>query len=298
MTTQRLERKRGFCLTINNWTDNDIKMLEEDNYEYLIIGKETAPKTGTPHLQVYIYYSQAKSFKRMKTRYPLAHIEVAKGTPQQNKDYCSKTGVFDAYGTLPEQGKRTDLETARACLEETGSMASVVLNASSYQSIRVCEAQLKYHEKKRHWKPEVSWYWGPTGTGKSHRAYQELGYDCYTCAGTSRWFEGYDGHPHILIDDMRADFMKFHDLLRFLDKYPYLMECKGGSRQCLARKIIITSAYPPDQLYNKGSEDIRQLLRRIDHIVHCDTPYDTENAPLQNSYDDEASDEEHEDFNN
>ena len=84
---------------------------------------------------------------------------------------------------------------------------------------------------------------------------------------TGKWFEGYDGHKKVLIDDMRKDFMKFHELLRLLDRYPMRVEQKGTSRQFVANHIIITSAYNPAMLF-ETREDIHQLLRRIDNIEY------------------------------
>uniref|UniRef100_UPI0040488E22 hypothetical protein n=1 Tax=Shewanella sp. TaxID=50422 RepID=UPI0040488E22 len=57
----------------------------------------------------------------------------------------------------------------------------------------------------------------------------------------------------------------FHVLLRLLDRYPYQVETKGGSRQLLAETMIITCPFMPEEMYN-GREDIKQLLRRIDEI--------------------------------
>ena len=38
-----------------------------------------------------------------------------------------------------------------------------------------------------------------------------------------KWWEGYDGHEVVLLDDIRKDFCKFHELLTLLDIYPYVM---------------------------------------------------------------------------
>jgi len=114
-------------------------------------------------------------------------------------------------------------------------------------------------------KPYVEWYYGSTGTGKSKKAYEILGDECYTCLSTGKWFDGYDAHENVLIDDMRKDFMKFHELLRLLDRYAMRVECKGGTRQFVAKHIIITSCYHPKEMF-ETREDIQQLLRRIDII--------------------------------
>jgi len=82
---------------------------------------------------------------------------------------------------------------------------------------------------------------------------------------TNKWWEGYDAHENVIIDDMRGDFCKFHELLRMLDRYAYRIETKGGSRQFRAKTIIITSCYSPTEMFDTR-EDIQQLLRRIDEI--------------------------------
>lgn len=144
-------------------------------------------------------------------------------------------------------------------------MSEVVMVAKSYQSVKMAEQILKYHEKPRNAKPRVEWYYGPTETGKSRKAYEVLGEECYTCMSTGKWFEGYDAHTKVLIDDMRGDFFKFHELLRLLDRYAMRVETKGGSRQFLADHIIITSCRHPFDLFDTR-EDVQQLLRRIDVI--------------------------------
>ena len=38
----------------------------------------------------------------MKKLFPRAHLEVAKGSPEQNKIYCSKDGKFQEFGVFPK----------------------------------------------------------------------------------------------------------------------------------------------------------------------------------------------------
>lgn len=51
------------------------------------------------------------------------------------------------------------------------------------------------------------------------------------------------------------------------------MQCKGGNRQLLARRIFITSAFKPEDLFTEGSEKLDQLFRRI-RVVREFTPAD------------------------
>lgn len=258
-------RSRAWCLTINNYEEKDILTIKDlKGIVYCIIGKETAPRTGTLHLQIYLHYKNATKFTTLKKKFPTAHIEPAKGTPEQNQVYCSKEQVLLEMGELPKQGKRTDIEEVRDILNEGGKMRDIIPIAKSTQSVRMAEIHLSYFEKKRDWKPTVRWFWGSTGTGKSYTAHQMME-DPYVAMTSSKWWQGYDAHEEVIIDDMRKDFCKFHELLRLLDRYAFQIECKGGARQFVAKHIIITSCFSPYTLY-ETREDVQQLIRRIDEI--------------------------------
>lgn len=60
----RHTRSRGWCFTINNYTELDVaqvKALEEPS-SAIIAGYEVAPTTGTPHIQGYVYFLNQRSF--------------------------------------------------------------------------------------------------------------------------------------------------------------------------------------------------------------------------------------------
>jgi len=258
-------RSRAYCLTINNYIENDIKVLKELKYQYIIIGDEKST-TGTAHLQVYVRFPNPKSFSSLKKNISKAHIEIAKGTPQQNRTYCSKENILFEDGTLPQQGKRNDITVIKELItnDNVYKMRELIPHATSVQAVRMAEIHLKYYEPTRNFKPIVKWYHGSTGSGKTRSAYEDS-LDPYVCMETNKWWEGYDGHEHVIIDDIRKDFCKFSTLLKILDRYEFKIETKGGSRQLLSKQIIITCPYHPKDLYS-NREDVNQLLRRIDEI--------------------------------
>lgn len=261
-------KSRKYCFTVNNPTDKDLEDIKRlaETASYTIVGLEKG-KEGTTHYQGFVYTANQIHFTAIKKKLPRAHIEVCKGTINQNINYCKKEGnVILEMGEAPSQGKRSDLDEARDILKRTNKMRDVVKEVSSYQAVKCAEVYLKYHEEPRKWKPEVRWYHGSTGSGKTRTAREWLGSDCYTALDTIKWWEGYDAHENVLIDDFRKDFCKFHQLLKLLDRYEYKIETKGGSRQFVAKRIAITSPYPPDEQY-ENREDVKQLLRRIDQII-------------------------------
>jgi len=110
----------------------------------------------------------------------------------------------------------------------------------------------------------VYWYYGPTGCGKSRAAFEEAGLEAYVKMPTNKWWDGYEGEENVIVDDYRADFCTFADLLRFFDRYPMRVEYKGGSTQFLAKNIWITTPYSPERTWEKQSaEKLDQLIRRI-----------------------------------
>lgn len=221
-------------------------------------------KNNTPHIQGYVMFKNQVRFDSIKSQLPKAHIEACKGSADDNIKYCTKGGKFEEFGDRPRQGKRNDIDIVRDICKEAQPMRKICEVATSLQSIKIAEKLLTYNERKRNWKPEVLWFYGKSGTGKTRKAFDILE-DPWVSDRSLKWWSGYDAHENVIIDDFRADFCTFHELLRILDRYPYTIEFKGGHRQLLAKRIIITSCYHPANVYSTR-EDIDQLLRRIDNI--------------------------------
>lgn len=145
-------KTRGWCFTINNFTLSDVASCmsayeDDENTSYLIIGVEKAPRTGTKHIQGYIYYTNPVSFKYVKGWLPAgAHIE-----PQQAKAnvsaycYCMEDGDYYEMGSRPRQGHRTDLEVIKNDLLEGVPMNKVSLQYFS----QWCQYRKAFNEFQR-----------------------------------------------------------------------------------------------------------------------------------------------------
>lgn len=87
-------RSRKWCLTINNWSDDEYKKcvsMSQDSL-YYIIGQEGEEKTK--HLQIYFEFKNQVDLSKIKKELPRAHIEKAKGSRKKNYEYCSKEKNF------------------------------------------------------------------------------------------------------------------------------------------------------------------------------------------------------------
>lgn len=262
---------RNYCWTLNNWTDEECEVLRTPGrWRYIVWGREVGEE-GTPHLQGYIELSKPQritGIKKWGGPYARMHLETRRGTRLEAKNYCLEDGDWEEHGdwNAGGQGTRTDLDKVRN-LAIGGGMREVTLT-SNLQQIRVAEKYLTYHEEPRDFKPHVEWYWGPTGTGKSRAARNNCSaMDCYTKNTPTKWWNGYDGHEAVIIDDFRDSWWSLTDMLSLLDRYERQVETKGGERQFRASVIVVTSAHSPETLYKGCGEDVQQLLRRIDIVT-------------------------------
>lgn len=253
---------RNYCFTLNNYNEEEYHTLLSMG-TYCIIGREVG-ESGTPHLQGYIEFKSVTRFDTLKNRSPRAHWEARRGTQEQAVEYCKKDGTYEERGEMKMQGHRGDLDAVRQNAASEGLRH--VARYGNAQQIRVAEKFLTYCEEPRDWKPEVTWIHGPTGVGKSRKA-REMLEEPYTKNEGSKWWDGYDAHEDVIIDDFRDSWWSLTEMLSLLDRYEKRVEYKGGSRQFKPKRIVITCCKSPELLYRGTGEDIAQLLRRIDSIV-------------------------------
>lgn len=268
-----MSRVRAWCFTLNNPQTVEVDYLTStyarENTTYLVFEDEKGEE-GTPHIQGYVHFKNPTGLAGCKKWLKRGHFEQAKGSPQQNKTYCTKdkTNVHE-YGEMPKQGKRNDIAHVKELVKQGVGMDMIVEEATSYQAMRTAELLCKYTRPKLRPAPEVLWFWGPTGTGKTRKAIEMAGEDFWISGRNLRWWDGYFGQKTVILDDLRKDCCPFNELLRILDRYPYRVETKGSSTWLLAERIIVTSPYPPEQFDNTlGMEDLKQLIRRISKSVN------------------------------
>lgn len=120
-----------FTLFVINSREEDEAMLRsfmEEHCSYMIYGFETCPSTGRDHFQGYFVLKEKKRFKQTKELIaPSVHIELAKGSLEDNITYCSKSGDFKEYGTRPgsNKGKRMDISSCRDAIKQGATMAQL-----------------------------------------------------------------------------------------------------------------------------------------------------------------------------
>lgn len=172
---------------------------------------------------------------------------------------------FDTdYVQLYADGKISEYELR----QKLGYKAGAQLNS------RIQAAQ-KLHQMNTAGKKNmrVLYICGSSGSGKTTTAKyfaEELGYKYCVSAGGSHMFDDYHGEPCLILDDFRASYMKFSDLLKLMDNNTgSCVDARYHNiNMAFCRLLIITSINEPKELYSnlfEGDEPIEQFIRRLNN---------------------------------
>ncbi len=292
-------QSRKWQLTINNPAE---KGFTHDRLKEILLGLKSViywcmadeiGENGTYHTHIYLQGKGGINFSTIKKRFDGAHIEMAKGTALQNKEYVSKTGkwekdkksetcvegTFEEWGEMPveRQGSRNDLADVYSMVKSGFSnyeiieqVPDIMFQVDKLDSIR---QMLKEEEYKEKWRDvEVQYIYGETGSGKTRSVMEQYGYSkVFRVTDYQHPFDGYKGQDVIIFEEFRSS-LPFSLMLTCLEGYPLELPCRYANKQaCFTKVYLITniplsSQYPTVQL-----DDTRgwlAFLRRIKKIKH------------------------------
>lgn len=270
-------RARGWCFTWNNPGVGGREflgsILENAGASYYVVGDEVG-KSGTPHLQGFVYFPTQRTFGAIKKLLlNKAHIEVVRSI-EASIDYCKKDGKFVEWGVKPlsqkEKGEKgTEFWDGILRAAKAGNFDDI----PSKVQITHCRSLDYIHNRELLAAvPEDTietnyWFVGPTGTGKSRKARDLFAnnYDVIYIKNQNKWWCGYDVQKHLcaLVDDIGLNASVMASFFKnWLDRYPFLAEKKNGGLRIRPPMMIITSNYFPQQIW-QSPEDHEAILRRV-----------------------------------
>lgn len=302
-------RARAFVFTLHNWSEADIadlRQLVEQLADYAVWGRERCPDTGRRHIQGYIHWKQQQGFAAIHKRWKqlvgqrgggddaaagpsgraaegsadgpatpgqrhALWLQAARGTADENRAYCTKDGDADEWGTMPQQGKRSDVEGWVQRVRDGSASTRDVRNNQWHVYHQYGRTLDKLEDDRRVAECRTAptagvWLCGPTGSGKSHRAdaiaravypgatYWHPAYD-------RQWWDGYDGHRCVVIDDFRKGTLSVEEVLRLADRWPYAVSRRGRQPVPFTAELVIITAPESYTAYFK-EEDWPQIARR------------------------------------
>lgn len=240
---------------------------------YSICQLEKAPTTGAIHLQGYFSFPRSKTLASIKKipGFETAHLEPAKGSPEQNKAYCSKSesrlaGPWELGQISGGQGARSDLTSVKRLLDD-GATDLEIAESHFGDYLRYGKAFATYRnlrsEPRGLTPTPLHVVLGATGLGKTTWVLREHP-KVYT-KPLGKWWSLFTGTDPVLFDDFHGG-IEFRELLRLANPGRYSVEIKGAEVNFNPDAIWITSNITPDCWYSAKVGDPAPLLRRITTI--------------------------------
>lgn len=269
---------RRWCFTLNNYTEEELKSLEnlQDNpkIRYFVAGKEIGADNQTPHIQGYVEFIRSFRFKKVKEMLsPRIHLELAKGSKLQNITYCTKEGIWLEFGSNIDADEvrkvnfKTQVDEAIETIRETNSLTTLIsTNPSLFLKFSNGFKHIQSiigHSLQRNHLTKVYWLHGQTGTGKTRGAFERFPFAYFK--DSSKWWNGYGAEEEVIIDDFRSRDHQFSFLLQLFDRYPLKVEYKGGVCEFVSKVIVVTTPFDIIKTFESTNdlEDIGQIQRRV-----------------------------------
>lgn len=232
---------------------------------------EVGGNSGYKHWQVMVGFEKKVRLAGVKKVFgDSCHCEVSRSEAADAYVYKDETAIVE---TRFEIGKKKLKRSSPKDWEEIRNLAKqgrfdeipgdvVVHNYGNLKKIAVD------HAKPEAIVREVYVFYGPTGVGKSRKAWNEAGIDAYPKDPRSKFWDGYNGQKNVVIDEFRGGIDISH-MLRWLDRYPVLVEVKGSSVVLKAEKIYITSNLSVDEWYPGLDKGTLEALKRRLKVTYC-----------------------------
>lgn len=260
---------------------------DPNQVQYLTCNPEVCPETGRGHWQGYVVFFAQVRRPRVQAALntPNAHCELMRGTSEEAAAYARKEAsrlgtvarIEEGIQPDPRVGPRQngDLESAIAAIQAGARIRDLVeLHPKAVvRSLRGLLFLQHHYQPVRGAPPEVECHFGPPGCGKTRYAYDRFGAEeVYNKDPDSRWWDGYDGHRCILLDefDKRSQapghFFTLAQALKICDRYPISREVKGAAVSISSEMIVFTGNTEPHTWFGPMA-DLAPFWRRVTRIV-------------------------------
>ena len=255
-------------------------------HQYLVYQLEACPTTGTHHHQGFFYLHDRTSFTTVQERHPGIHLEVAKGTIEQNIAYCTKEDTriepHKEWGTRPSEERHMNgWGWAKEELQKGTSIDEIMVERPQFAlRKRALEAlQQALRKKEKRTGVTVLWVYGPPGTGKTTEVIKKHEGNVFITnidLNGNIWFNGYRGESVLVIDEMQST-ADSPTLRRVVDHHQFLAPVKLGDPVEAQWTIVylVSNDHPPEfgaianrinKVYEKAGESHRAKRVRVSSL--------------------------------
>nr|QXP07730.1 MAG: replication associated protein [Arizlama virus] len=246
---------------------------------YGIVGREVCPNTKRLHLQCFFQFKELQRYSTLRRALLVWWKPMAKhATPEDNFTYCSKGGNFVQWGAMvgTQENKTAGRAAGGQRTQDKWKHCLECIKLNKYDDIDpqifICYYNAIMNIAKRYielppcltWSttPNI-WLYGVAGCGKSKRAW-----DTYPNAyrkPCNKWWDGFDPRIHkvVIIDDFDEQHKVLcHHLKIWADRYPFILEVKGGAIGARPDIVVVTSNWAPSEIWSNPN-DLEPIMRRF-----------------------------------
>lgn len=291
---------RKCLLTINNPEKYGITheyirdVLSSLNVDYYAICDEIGEK-GTYHTHIFFYRESTVRFRTVKEKFPSAHIDIAQGSCEDNRNYLLKEGKWkntnksetSVEGTFEEHGEFPEYDDTKPITERVVDMirdgcddydvlSAIPKSANQLKNFSLIRETLltKKFLTEMRLGIEVTYLYGASGTGKTRSIFAK--YDALSICRMTNYksdrvlFDSYSVQDVLVFEEFHGQ-IPLPDMLNYLDIYPLKLPARYHDRVACYTKVYITSNISLDEQYpDEDIESVKALKRRIHNIVRFD----------------------------
>lgn len=301
----RSEAFRKYLLTINNPEEHGLthEVLKStlQTFEgclYWCLCDEIGEQGGTYHTHLYLAFRNAVMFDTMQQRFYGAHIDGARGSHLENRNYVRKEGkwkddpkrgtnlpdTFEESGDLPEERSAHVKQSEKifAMIQDGASNAkilrelpSALFHVPSIEAARQTLLEEQYRTQYR--QMHVEYMFGKTGVGKTRGIMEKYGYEnvCRTL-NYAHPFDNYACQDVLLLDEFRSS-LPISDMLNFLDGYPLMLPCRYSDKVACFTKVFVVSNISFEKQYPNiqvTEPETWEAFKRRFHAIYEKLPDD------------------------
>lgn len=227
---------------------------------------------GTIHWQLFAAFDKKVRLSTVKRVLGDGHWEPSRSQAAEEYVWKEDTAI---PGTRFELGQKKLNRNSGEFWESVWQNAKKGKLTEIEPDVRVRNYKTLKQIEKDHMKPQamerkVFVLYGPTGTGKSHRAWNYAGLDAYPKSSTSIFWDGYQGQEKVVIDEFRGKIGIEH-LLTWFDKYPVCVQSKFGGCVLNAKVIVVTSNLHPNDWFPDLDDTTKEALMRRLTVFHVES---------------------------
>lgn len=244
---------------------------------YMCSQVELCPDTERVHMHIFCQFTKALRFNAAKVLFPNSPHTAVCRNPLYARDYCMKPQSRLAgpwtWGEFIAPGQRINISSALSNIEKGATDYELITENPSWA---FCHTTLDYlrnavlNKRKAPLKRDVRCVvlWGPSGTGKTHRARNFRPDDHYVVytAEDHPW-DGYTGQSVLVFEEFDPTRWPITLMNRLLDSWELELPSRYHNKHAFWDTVIITSNISPMSWYLDVPDLLRAaLFRRISAI--------------------------------